>query len=679
MPEIVNGASINNAAPHTLVNYSTFPLEEKFLDTHRFGEYHPHLVIEGVPGDKQPWRCVHDARSYTLKAPLMQDIQMHKDYFMVTMRSILPLQAERIIKNPKIGDDVPADSYTSVPIFLRTYYDVCRKFYSLANSYINNSDYAQALTCYLKYLVLVESVWSRGSLLASLGCNLASTLVVTDYSDPSESKKLEFDDYFDFVMIKLFQAFPSIVVIIDGTTYKVTASPSEIGFGNVPEIAYRDFLQRIRDTGDWIITDSIDPDVFDAFVVNTDLGSTGLFSFDVQFNSEMPLDLKYLWAYHLAVAHYFTDDTVDYVYNADLFRQYIGSLYYVANGTAGIPSFDYNGLRLYYDFLSCKVFKEIANDTLYDANGKPTAAFCQYFLTLFGYARSLRFRDYFTGSRTRPLAIPSVNGADTDVPVVNNKVSVLDTTRSIQAQRFLNAVNAARTGFEGYLEAIFHVSPEYDLHNPLHLAHTVDSLFAAENENTGSAVFNNENPDGLDTRNNNVTAVFRGRSGDFEFSCNVKEFCVIIGVTSYDIERCYPDMIKRGFFTKDRFDMFLPQMQYIGDQAVYTHELYAGHPTQFGTAFSYQFHDMQYKQLVNRCAGAFNSKMLPGYAFLMPRPFLGEAQSLSPDFIRSRNAELDKFYLSLTSYSLGNYFHFIVAQKNICHAVRPMTRKPQIL
>lgn len=468
-------------------------------------------------------------------------------------------------------------------------------------------------------------------------------------------------------------------VTIDGVNYDVVPKPSTITFSSIPQISFRDFLQKIRDTSDWSYRGLLADTTFNKILPYTD-DSVYSFIFGAGDVMNFPIDLVYLWSYQLACAHYFTDDTVDYIYSADLFRQYIFSLVSNVNSFYGsaVPYFSWNGQRLSYDYLSSYYFNFLVTrdfSALQDIYRKPLL---QYFLTLFGYRRSLRFRDYFTGSRTRPLAIPS-QGADTDVQVTNNKVSVINITRSIQAQRFLNAVNAARSDWEGYIDAIFHVRPETDMHNPLHLGHTSDGLFAAETENTGDAVFVDKNPGGLDTRNNSVTAVFRGNSGNFEFSVKCKEQCIIIGVTSYDIKRIYPDIIRRGFFTRDRFDMFLPQMQYIGDQPVYNHELFAGYPGAFGSAFSYQFHDMQFKQMVNRCAGAINSRMLPGYCFLMQRPFLGEGDHISPDFIRARNSELDDFYLSLTSYSLGNYFHFILLQENKCTASRPMTRKPQIL
>lgn len=205
MPISVNGNPINNTDPVTPINHSTLPLEETFTDTHRFGEYHPHLVIEGIAGDNQPWRCVHKARSYTLKAPLMQDIQLHKDYFMVTQRAVLPFQAERVQKNPKIGDDVPKDAYTSVENFLSKVNTFAGSIHSIFTN--SNASFADRFTAYMKYLIFLECIYSRGSLLASLGCNLTSCMMVADTNLDTE---MDFDDYFD-VFVKVSSRFFHLV------------------------------------------------------------------------------------------------------------------------------------------------------------------------------------------------------------------------------------------------------------------------------------------------------------------------------------------------------------------------------------------------------------------------------------------------------------------------------------
>lgn len=684
MAEIVNGTSANNTNPHVAKHHSRFPLKEVFFDTHRFGEYHPHFVVNAWESERHPVRCVSDTRSWTLKAPLMQDIVMNKDYFMVTLRAILPFQAERVRMNPNIGDDVPADCYTSVSNFVEKVADFARSFDSEIAGYTpsGSADSLRHATLCLKKAIFLESIFSRGSLLASLGSNLSACLTVRNVNgavitDRNIDKTI--DEICRLIAADIAANGPW-KASIDSTAYTIYL-PSMIDRSDAVirqsnPITLRDFMQKIRDTSDWFLTanGSI------SYSLNGVIGSSVTL---VTTNDESPMDLARLWAYQLSCAEYFSNDKVDYIYSADLYRQYINSLCYSAIANEGDSiavngKFPWNGSLLEYDYLSSYYFNYMIGVSYSSLASITQPLVLQYLFSLFGYKRSLRFKDYFTGARTRPLALVgnSASGVSTDVPVVGGNVSVIDVTRSIQAQRFLNAVNASGRKFTEWIQTFFGVTPNKDMHEPIFLAHSSDNIFAADNENTGNAVF--EDVGGNNTTQNNVTAVFRGRSNNYEYSVDVKEPCIILGVTSYDIERLYPDTIHRDFFIRDRYDMFNPMMQFIGDQPIFLHELEAGSQSaSWDTPFGYTFRDMQWKTSFPRCAGAFGNGLLPGYAFIYQ--FDGRGPVISPDFIRAKNAELDEFYLALTGYSLGTYFHFIMRQVNVDESVRPMVAKPQIL
>lgn len=51
---------------------------------------------------------------------------------------------------------------------------------------------------------------------------------------------------------------------------------------------------------------------------------------------------------------------------------------------------------------------------------------------------------------------------------------------------------------------------------------------------------------------------------------------------------------------------------------------------------------------------------------------------LGPNYIRSYPAELDRFYNSLSGYSLGTYFHFFIINTNELISNRPMAYNPQL-
>ena len=322
MSEIVNGASINKTHANVKRSRSKFFLKQRIMDTYRFGEYHPHFVFDGVSSDKYIMRSIHNARSYTLKAPLMQDIQMHKDYFYIPLRAILPFQAERIVTNPTLGDDVPSDAYTYVSDFTNKIKSISDAFIASlkASSLSSDQDYRDFLCLYLQWVVFLESIYSNGSLIASLGCNLTDILRFrsTGSAYGSFPSDLNIDDFFDKVIGGLvvdLGTSSSLAVVIDNTFYYVV--PSLVGHeNNQSYISVREFIARIRDTSDWKFNVGFNI----PSAVKTRLGKvfndlTGLYLTTVwTIDSNFGLDLARLWAYHLCQAEFYTNDKVDYIH-----------------------------------------------------------------------------------------------------------------------------------------------------------------------------------------------------------------------------------------------------------------------------------------------------------------------------------------------------------------------------
>ena len=99
------GSKINDATGKVVRTRSRFPdMSYSNYNTDRFGILRPFFVMEGVEGDHLPIRSSHEVRSYTLKAPLMQNIRRNKDFFMVALPAILPLNWEKFYMNPNLGD-----------------------------------------------------------------------------------------------------------------------------------------------------------------------------------------------------------------------------------------------------------------------------------------------------------------------------------------------------------------------------------------------------------------------------------------------------------------------------------------------------------------------------------------------------------------------------------------------
>lgn len=675
----VSGNAQNLPEAHVPRTRSTFPLHYHLFNTHRFGEYIPHYVEDLNKDERFPIHSSGTVRSYTLKSPLMQNIKRNKDYFLVPMESILPNNWEKFFDNPVRGDDVLDDVGPSVDEFWSQVAAFMTSNVTAWQSTLNAAvpDIKSIVQALLRFLIIGEYFYSNGNLMASLGCHGAPYFT----GDDNNGDPLTWDDVFDRFLNRLsaYLQTHSISFSCDGYSYVLYGNDNAYGF---PSVSLHHALQLFRDNPTFVITNvaGTSTDVSDLISDFKAIDNTIVYDFVA---GNVPFDTSRLWAYQLCCAHYFTNDHIDFVYSAELFRQLIGNYLRRASTASNYwinnSSFTRNGVVYEYDFLSAHYFTVILSllTSAQPLTGTSDVTNCRlgYLSALFGYRRSLRYLDYFTGSRSQPLAVSISGGVvTTDVQVVSNRVSVIDITKSIQAQRFLNSVNRVRHSFEGYLKGIFGGKlPAPDYHNPFYVAHTDDVIFGQETENTATEQM---------TDSIAITTNLRGKSGNYMFEVESDRPCIAIGITSYEIPRVYGKSMERSFLKLNRFDWFNPFMQYIGDQPIYTQELgIRPGSSSLNTLnnFSYTLRHMEYKQRYNQCAGAFvNDGQLSKWIF-QAKDRRGTQANINPDWIRALNAELDDFYVSLSGFSLGYYFHFIVDDYNSCDASRPMAYAPQIL
>lgn len=685
----VGGNAQNIPEAHVPRTRSRFPLKRHMFNTHRFGEYIPHFAVDLNKDEDFPINSSGSLRTYTLKSPLMQNLDRRKDYFLVPMEAILPNNWEKFFDNPVRGDDVLDDVGPTVENFWAKVYSFHNALDSALGTLLSDTSTpdAVAVQAAFRYLILMEYFYSNGNLLSSLVCHGGPYCdCLSDNNDV-----ITFDDYFDSFCNALLSAAQNnlFTLQVDGYTYYVDVNPNSTRYNS---ISLHHALQLMRDNPTFVISN---PSTFlTRSVVDTWFGD---WTWSVK-NANVHCNLSRLWAYQLSIAHYMTNDHIDFVYSAELYRQLIGYYCIGFDGTTYQTPASYftrNGNRYMYDYLSAHMCSLCFTKSTSNASSLLTAtsgiiAFCclGYWSALLGYRRSLRYLDYFTGSRAQPLAVYSAGtglngGISTDVGVVSNQVSVIDITKSIQAQRFLNSVNRVRHNFEGYLKGIFGGEvPAPDYHNPFKLAYSVDTIFGQETENTGSAQLA---PDGSTDKALKiaVTTNLRG-SGKYAFEIHTDRPCIAIGITSYEIARVYQKGMDRSFLHLNRFDWFNPFMQYIGDQPVYLQELgispLPNSLNSLNSVFAYTIRHEEYKQWWNTCAGGFcvPSTDLDNWIFVA-NDQRGNQTNINPDWIRALSAEFDRFYLSLSGYSLGTYFHFIVDDYNTCKASRPMAFAPQIL
>lgn len=693
------------------VNEPKFPTSNLDLShrrhlSHRFGQIEPFFVMESVPDDSPvTLKAATDLRTLSLESPQKSDLAMNKDYYSIPLEALYPNSFDKFYTAPTIGEDVPDDVCGSVSNFMGkiakrtnqlkqnalTAFDTMQMSYGIdgpAAEIIVISDWLQET---FKFLAHIDLVYSTASLPNMLRFKSSS------FFQPSYDAQQKFGiDLADEIVDQLIMGLtsrvntmslsadvdphPYIMVTfkdLDNNpieTCNVVFKPYVYDYNHPRDnntrtfIGLRELLQKCKEMP--IFEFSI-PEVFypNFELVCTDSEYSSLFNSVVTCmfgasDTSIPVDISRFWAYQLVCAHFYSVDSVDYIYSANLYRELIS--YYVSRRGAvnEFDSFSLNGITIPYDYLSAHYFNDILT-----ANYVSVELIDTYLSALLCFQRSLRYVDYFTGAKTRPLAV-----GDVSIDVNNNAVDVVDVTKSIQMQRFLNAVNRTGRKFGDYIKGIFGVSVGYDYHNPAYLAHTHDKVFSEEVANTGDAQMKQAN---------SVTSTLHNINSDnFEFTFYCDRPSILLGVIYFDVPRAYAFANDRQFFHKDRYDMFNPYFQYVGDQKIYKAEIDARYSTSTQgelDAFGYTLRNMEYKLRTDDVCGSF-VKNLRSWVFiadLVDQPT--SDVHINPEYVRARVTELDPFFIGLFGYSGASHNHFQVTHNLFCFAQRPMAYQPQIL
>lgn len=660
------GRQINSAVQGPKIPHSHFTLNKRIGLTSKFGVNEPiyatELVTDDGPITIQP-DC--DIRSYTLKAPMIGTIQKHVSAYQVPLQAILPFNWDKIVKNPTRGTDVVGESSVSglVPCLdgvntviskfaTKVYSAFIRDFNEYKTVFASLPTSDEAMSNFIKttlFLVLkYELFLSQGSLIARLGAHFGANV----YSSIDGNDRLYSFDQLSEQLLGFLACYKFGVVDSESSNF-VSA---DIGVKHVRRVL--DFMRSHKGPFSLRTPSFVGPEPsFSPEDISV--------SFHVTPTDSEPYNYGRCCAYQLVNAHFFTNGKIDYINTAELYRQFIGSL---ISSNQGYETFVYNGYDTEYDYLSGHYISVFFDEYL--SLGYDVSEFYELYYPLisaiFGFNYSLRYMDYFVGARPKNLAV-----GDTSIRVDNNQVQVVDVTKNIVKQRFLNAVARVSSTIEEYSNKILGKRLEYDYHNPKYLFSFDANVFTSEVENTGSAQVSDEN---------SVTSVMRGNFKNHQFTFSVDRHSYVILIEYTDFARFYYTTQDRKTMAIDRFDMFVPELQYVGDQELRRSELLAGAPKEL--PFAYTLRDMQFKQEVDECSGGFID-FLPGWLFKY-NPFEryeGEPASMviSPEFIRSQPTELDDFYLKLSNMSLAGYFHFIEMWDIKISANRPMAYAPQIL
>lgn len=665
--------SLNDAAPAVRHTFNRFNNGYTHYTTANYGEYTPFFAQVCNPADSKKFKSVSQIRTLSLHSPLYSAMKMNKDYFFVPYDAILPNSWQKIYRNPSQGDDVPADANTVIPD-VRVIFQFAARFVAKVKIFLSTNQLADStITAIGKYIYmafpLMDAFFSSAGLLSRLGYN-------NNHSSVFKIDNTFFPTWDRCAEVLYPMLFPDGVTMpftfsSGGVGYKFTISNAANFIVNetYPQkmsISGRDALAFMRYYPDAIMSNEVD---FLAFLKGVrgerteplDFNTSNFVSDDVLEPKNFVFNYDQCVAYNLVCAQFYSNGNVDAVYNAELYRDSLGSYVKLFNDV--FDTYSYNGINVLYDVASGH-YMSLALGVV-NADGGTTShiiAALSYLRNIFCIQNALKYGDYFTGSHTRPLAV-----GDVTAPVVGEAVSAVDITKAIAYQRFLNVVVKLKNSFADYLRSIFGTLPAPDYHEAKFVSHSEGAIDGFEVANTTA-----------DNQGNLVTLLHSVKE-NFEFELQVDMPGISLGIVSFVASRAYCQTRDRMFMREDRYDMFNPMLQTIGDQPIYGMEKSPLYTTPFGYVQRY----MEYKQRYNVASGAFDDA-LRTYCIICDSPHASSnaLELLSPNVnsvsIRLTPRELDRFFTSV-AWSYGNSFHFICEFVNQLDDVREADFSPSIL
>ena len=678
----------NQATPAVRRSFNRFNNSYAHYTSALYGEYVPFYVQEVNPTDSKKFKSKIQVRTDTLITPLYSNIKMNKDYFFVPYDALLPFNWEKIYKNPSQGDDVPLDASFSHRTFYSTLRNLLVNFISLLKRFNSLSSYSKAL-CLLT-LPLMDDFFSTSGSFSRMRCPL-SHLVKFRYTTSAESTQSVFSSWDRLMEILL------PLIFRDGATFSMLLSPndslpvtlkidnsvtsrhmdidvsSSIRSGKVTSktmiAILRYFAGSFVNEPSMVLLDNLS--IPDNGIVLSSLFAGLSFGFDVNSQDNI-LDYSRFAAYSMCCAQFYSNGQVDSVFSAQLYRDLLSSYvndFYLSTASSPQTSFVYNGVKTPYDWLSSHYF-DIALKTLssgmsdFDSYSKvqPIVSSLMYLRSIFDLHNCIKYGDYFTGAHTRPLAI-----GDISAPVVGSSVSAIDMTKALLYQKFLNVVVKLKNDISDYLKTIFGTLPAPDYHEAKFVSHS-------EGQVSGFEVANTANEQG------NLCSLLHEVNENFEFDLQCNQAGVCLGILSFVSSRAYCMTSDRQCHYADRYDMYNPMLQGLGDQAILSVEKSGLHPE----PFAYQSRYGELKQRTNYASGAFIDK-LRSYCIISDSPYIDSnclevlSPTLSPVYIRLLPTEFNRFIKQSGSWSYGNDYHFIVEVNNEVDDVLEMEYAPNTL
>lgn len=682
---------LNVATPSVRRTFNRFDNSYKHYSTAYYGEYTPFFVQEMNAADFKRFKSIIQVRTESLKTPLYSGVKMNKDYFFTPYDALLPINWEKIFKNPSQGDDVPEDANMCIRDFPNVLKSMLNTFFANLQyglEYISSEDSVKKglaseklITVYLGF-PLIDAFLSSSGICSRMGSPFSHLF---RFKLNLSQDSMSWDRFCEHLFPVLFQdgnqfgfrfnTSSQDVDYIFNINSNADGSSTFVSMLNQTpsraDVSPKDVLSLFRYYPTCMVGYSGWRDYFNELSFDSssvDVISNASFESVVDFSALTDQDKVFNYsrmaAYALSCAQFYTNGNVDSVYNAQLYRDMMSSFCREIVEIIGAftPTFSYNGVATSFDWLSGHYALQAFKSAFSNSN-RIDFADIFYLRSLFDIHNTLKYGDYFTGAHTRPLAV-----GDVTAPVIGDKVSAIDVTKAISYQRFLNVVVKLKNEMKDYLGTIFGTLPAPDYHESKLVSHSEGSVDGFEVANTTS------------TDQGNLTSLLHNVQEQFEYELEIDQCGVALGVVSFVASRAYSMTSDRQIHIADRYDMFNPMLQNIGDQPILSIEK-SGY---FGVPFAYHSRFMEYKQRFNVASGAFVDK-LRSYCIISDNLFEPSnalevlARNLTPAYIRLTPREFDRFFVRNGSWSYGNNYHFICEFDNQSDDVREADYSPSIL
>lgn len=672
----------NQAAPINNEGYNSFDHSRLELYTQRFSEVMPCYFDKCIEGDNTVNQATQDVRTFALQSPLMNNLKMYRSFYAVPLSAIAPKAWEYLLRQPNKGQDIVFGDY-DISGKMSEVFAIPAALISLCKNLIttNKPEYLQ-VTANAMLAYYGSLYFSDNGLFKALGYT-APARHYEDMSAPASS-----------IWDRMYSAFVDMIAAggyVDlyytdenGKEYSLlsfTPNGGTVVKHTVSEVF--NFLSAASFYGTLVIHPrSALSDQIKDYPPLSDL-VVELFSenFPQHWDATTTrVSLRPLVAYQTIISQFFSSSSVDSIYNCKAYTDsalaLVSRAYTIAKPRAttfsqNLQPFAYsskvNGVDVFYDAYSGKyngymadIFKDVIlndpsqNNDFFD-NQDFQRLMCTYANSLVGIGHSLRFSDYFTSARTRPLAV-----GDTTIQVNQNAIQVVDVNKSLWIQRFLNAVNRGRQDIYDYLKQITGIEPDHHMAEPIPLVSEQYNISGMEIENTAE-------------KQGNVVTLLRNSESRYQYKYFAKEPTYIIGVTYFSLLSVYQNATDRTYFMDDRLDWFNSFLQNVGDQPVYARELDStfsrGGDDYDNKVFGYQQRYAEFKNAVSHARGGFIDGSLPGWSVLYNNSSYKDKYSLvdagpltlNSAFLRNFDNVFDPLFASLTGKNQSDRFHFIIS------------------